>query len=470
MRQISLQRFALTATAFLCASGCEEKPWAPVKASSSAPLGKSPVSAAASVTSGDTSAFTELVVECESSRARLAQNQSKTWQVVEPFPSLADAATVKDLLEAVDRQSFQRVLHATADTKTLAQLGLAPPQLTLKASGYGPPVQILGGLENSFDGSIPAQRNDDPAIYRLDGAFRVSVCKDADSFRAKNLLSVDENAVEELVLKRKSSTLRIERGSDRQWRLGPLPSPLAEKAAVAGLLASLRRARVLKFFEDSTLEATRLGLNLPAAQLRLGFRDGGLVEYTVSDTLKEEPRHIAIRRRDSSMASTSLAIFEKASLPLLFEPFTSFRDQALLKFDPQRVNRLMVQTKSAPALVLERNLADAGSTSWQVVAPSKGPAQQFKVAALLFALSSLRPLRPSPEQRPHSNQRRQKPSVIFSLFVDGQRVAELSVEDEEAPDRGWSLVQTPEGRYQVERSARTALTTDLAVMLSDAGP
>jgi Domain of unknown function (DUF4340) len=468
MRPLNLATFVLLSLALVAGSGCEQKPAAPTNTTSSS--SPSPRATAATPVHGDVSSFTELRVECESSRARLVQNQSGAWQVVEPFPSIADAPTVRVMLETIAAQSFATVLHSTADAKTLSQLGLAPPQLVVEATGDQGVLRIVGGLENGFDGSIPVQRNADPAIYRLDGAFRVSLCRSADSLRAKNLLSVEENTIEELVLKRKSTSLRIQRGSDKQWHLGEGTHALAEKAVVAGLLASLRRAKALEFFEDTTLETTRFGLSSPAVQMRLNFRDGNFVEYTVSDALKADPRRIAIRRRDSGTASTSLAVFEKASLPLLFEPFTSFADQALLKFDSKRVNRLIVQTDSGPALVLERNVTDAGTTGWQVVAPSRGPAQQFKVAALLFALSSLRSAKPGPTQRLHPSEKRPKPSVTFSLFVENQRVAELSVEQHRSPDNGWLTVQTPEGRYQIDHSVRSALATDLAAPTSDAGP
>jgi len=67
------------------------------------------------------------------------------------------------------------------------------------------------------------------------------------------------------------------------------------------------------------------------------------------------------------------------------------RDKTVLVFDKAKVARVTFHTEGATDIVVEKENADAGGAeSWRVTSPKSGAAKVFKIAAIMWALGSIK--------------------------------------------------------------------------------
>ena len=120
--------------------------------------------------------FTRVVVSFDGQTTELEREDGAGWKLVKPVRAKADALVMDALISQLQTAKFKDTLDEHPDEPTLKKYGLDAPRFVVTATavvnGEARSVKLVGGAENTFDGSIFVQRDDQPAVYAAPGGVR----------------------------------------------------------------------------------------------------------------------------------------------------------------------------------------------------------------------------------------------------------------------------------------------------------
>lgn len=340
--------------------------------------------------------FTRLEVKAKGDHTMLEKRDGQWW-LTGAFNAPADKFAVDGITSQLQTAKFKTRLSEKPTEEELKKYGLQSPKFSVSAVAKMPDgserkLQLVGGIDNPFDGSVYMRRDADVAVYTAEGGLRWTLEKSMFDLRDKEVFSFEESKVQKLRVKAPKGEYTLERDEKNAWKLTSPIQTGADGAVILSMFASLKGERAVAFLPDSLVNRTRTGVEKP---------DIDAVFTVKTDTGTEDVR-VRIARAAPDAGSLTHGLVERtasgvfaevsANAPVaLDKSVDELKDKALLKFDANAVAKLSVSAGGgAPAVVLERTRAEDGGMSegWQVVSPEKGPAKQFKVAAFLYSLSS----------------------------------------------------------------------------------
>jgi hypothetical protein len=341
--------------------------------------------------------LTRVVLESGDDSTTVELQPSGTWRIVAPVVAPVDMFHMDSVVSQLSSGRMKGIVDEAPDEEALVRYGLSPPAFVVRATaqpkGGGEPREFVlrGGAENSFDGSVYLQRDDDPRVYAVQGGVRFGLEKTTYDLRHKELMEVDKS-VRHVEVSAPTFRYVLEReGEDGEsrWRI-TRPAPLAaDKQAVEGFLVGLRGHKATRFLVDSTVERTRVGLDKPVATAVIRPDVGDTVRLSLS-RVQEEDRQREYLLRAQGHESTLVEIEPGAIAALDRDPF-ALRDRSVLTFDRDKVARLVFQRGKDPRIVVERSKPENGvGEDWRVVEPQQGAAKKFKLSSILWSLGSLR--------------------------------------------------------------------------------
>ncbi len=364
----------------------DERLFAPLKADEKSPDGAVPQFEFVKVkltTGGDTT-----VIERASG--------SEPWRMTAPLEVAADRVVVESITSQLQTAKFKYVADEDPDDAALEKYGLKSPNFTVEAEALVGPnrerrsVRLQGGAENTFNGSIFMRRNDEKKVWGAEGGVKWSFQKTTYDLREKDVVQLDEQKIVRITAETKNNHFVLERDADRQWVVKPAKpakgeeaSFVADQGAISGMISGLKNERASAFpkelpqgepFEDVTFDAGEDKVRVKA--WRLGGGDAG-PEKTV--LWREDKRGVVI----CEMPATALSYFDRNPWDL--------RDRSLVQFKKEAVAKVTFHLATGEELVVEKDTSDAGAgETWRVTSPKPGPAKQFKIAALLWTVGSIK--------------------------------------------------------------------------------
>lgn len=337
--------------------------------------------------------FTRAVVTFNGETTELEREDGAGWRVVKPVRAKADALVLDALISQLQSAKFKDTLDEHPDAATLKKYGLDAPRFTVTATavvnGEVRSVKLVGGLENTFDGSVFVQRDDQPAVYSAPGGVRYALSKSTYELRDKQPLALDQKELQKLSVKSPNATYELTRDG-KNWSLGDGP---ADPSAVAGMISSVSGARATRFLDD-TPENRAAYVGKPEVTALASFADGATVRLTASRVVVDGgASYYGLREADDGDV-----LAELGSDALGFErPISTLRDQRVLNFAPERVTKAVFHNADGVEVIVEKESVDASNDSWRVTSPRTGKAKVFKVSGALWTLGNFKALGPGEE-------------------------------------------------------------------------
>ncbi len=329
------------------------------------------------------------MVTARGETTELGRLPDAAWVISRPFRARADVHAAEDIISTLQALRLNRIIDERPKDEDLASYGLKPPRFSVTATAEGAPsVTLVGGVENSFDGSVYVQRAGDARVYAVDGATRISLDKPTEQLRARDVLAPRDLGLLGIQLKSARHDWTLAREAEHPWAFQSPAGVPADGAAVSGWVASLAKQRAVKFLVDSPAERKRTGVERPAVDATFRRQDE-TVRVRVAAGPSENDAAFVLRE-DSF--GTTLAELPHTALATLDVPAAELRDRRVLVFQPSDVETIRFLPEGGGlALVLRREAADAGTTPrWLVATRTPQLASAAKVGTLLYALASLK--------------------------------------------------------------------------------
>ncbi len=394
--------------------------------------------------------FTRVVVTVDGETTELEREPDQPWRIVKPVRAAADLMVVDGLISQLQTAKFKEALVENPDAATFAKYGLDRPRFTVEAwaavNGEVRSVKLLGGAENSFDGSIFVRRNDEPAIFSAPGGVRFSLAKRTFDLRDKTPFALDDRNLARLALKSRHREWELVREGAR-WKLG---KDFTDAANTQAMFHSGGGSRVKQFFEDTAENRKRLGFDAPLYVLLATFKDGRTVKLTAAQRPDgEDFTWYGLREDDAGNVLAELgqdiAAFDKHPDDL--------RDQAVLQFTREHVVKAVFHNADGSEVVVEKDSVDASAESWRITAPRPAKARVFKITGALWTLGAFKPLKQH-EKNPKDWSKYgidDKARFVALYGEDGRELARLTI---------GKLVEGTPSAYYVRGSRDQVLESD----------
>ena len=367
--------------------------------------------------------YDKLVVTSGQETTELGRLPDGAWVISAPFRGRGDPHAAEDLISALQSMRLERVIDEEPKDEDLVRYGLKPPRFSVTAIAEGaPPLTLLGGVENPFDGSVYVQRAGDARVYGVQGFARSSFDKTTDALRARDVIGARDLGLLGIKLKSADHDWAVAREPEKPWAFLTPAGLAADGPSVSQWVAGLAQQKATKFLADSPAERKRTRVEKPAVDVSFRRLDETVRVRLVVGPLETDPAYVL---REDSFGAT-LAEVPRSALAALDVPAAELRDRRVLNFDPTRVERLrFLPEGGGPTFVVQRNRTDAGPLAgWLLVSRTPQQASTAKVGSLLYALSSLRWL-PKEESPPKDPGLGATARTVLLEDVQGQVLATL---------------------------------------------
>jgi hypothetical protein len=348
-------------------------------------------------------AFRFLTVKAKGDTTVL-EKQNDEWRITSPVAAKADKFAVEQIISQLTTAKFKSTVEENPTESDLAKYGLKEPKFVITARGFMPDekgqasedparrreVTLYGGIENTFDGSVYLRRDGDKAVHDAEGSVRFSLEKGTFDLRDKDVLALEEAAINRVEVKGRSHPYALEREGGKGWQLKiPKVAP-ADAQAVGSLFSELRNARAVAFLTDSPQERKRAGVESPAAEATFALSSGEKVRVRFAVKAADGGSNAYVLREQG--ATAVLAEIPASAVSAVDKDPLELRDKSVLSLKREEVAQLRFSPGGGGPDVLLQKLERDGGTGedWQVIQPEKGPAKKWKVSSLLWGLSSLK--------------------------------------------------------------------------------
>ncbi|MDP1824674.1 MAG: DUF4340 domain-containing protein [Archangium sp.] len=382
----------------------------------------------------------------------VVERQGKEWWVTSPVKAKADRLVVDGALSQLQTSKFKATLEENPDQATLTKFGFDKPLLVVEATaqvnGESRSVKLVGGLENTFDGSIYVRRNDEKPVFTAEGGVRFTLGKTTLDLRDKQPFAVDEAKIQKIAVKSVNNDYVLERNADKQWNITrPFAEP-ADTASISAMISGISGERAQAFPEDSEANRRGLGFDAPLVDTTITLLEGPPVRLRVSrqavdagiaDAGPGGPSEVFYVIRDDAMGST-LAQVGPGSTQYDRNPF-DLKDKTIVRFKREAVTKMVFRDVGGPEIVVTKDTVDASAEAWRVVAPRAGKAKIFKVTSALWTLASAKTLAAG-EEKPKDWGKYgldDKAKSITLYGEDGKQLARFVI--------GKPVPETPSGFY-----------------------
>lgn len=324
------------------------------------------------------------------------ESGAAAWKMTAPVAAGVDRIAVDGVTSQLQTSKFKYVADENPDDAALEKYGLKEPAFVVEAEALvgdakeRRTVTLRGGAENSFNGSIFMRRNDEKKVWGAEGGVKWSFQKTPLELREKEVISLEEQKVSRITVKTKNNDYTLERDADRSWVVeqakpfkGEEKRFLADQNGISSSINGLKSERAISFpTEPPAVE--------PFQELAFELEDAGVrVKLWKLDGADAGPERTVAWREDArgallaEVSPNALSFFDRHPWDL--------RDRSLLQLKKDAVAKVTFRLADGTELVVEKEVADGGTAeTWRATGPVKGAAKQFKIAALLWTLGSLK--------------------------------------------------------------------------------
>ena len=395
---------------------------------------------------------TRVKVTTENGATTLESIPSQGWQIVTPLSYSADPEAIGALLTEFTGVTYERTIADSA--VHLAEYGLDPPKASVEvAVGFATPNVLLLGDANPTGTSFYAAVQGGDKVFLISSQTNSTLRKEAQAFRDRRLVTVNQERVDGFVVKTRNHTLECRIDSIGTWRVfTPFQLPAEHNESIS-LIGNVVGMRALEYIDERPSDLSVYGLDPPTVTATLKSRDGS-VNTTVSLGKVEGDRIYAMSSERSTLFKISSHMLDQVNRdPELYRRKTafSFRSYEVPKFD------LKLGTETV-------SLAKRSFDDWRMVKPIDFRANDRIITAILDSLEVMKineyiPATPENRRRYGLDQA----PTHFSLTIEKRSIPQ-EIEVSNLTENGQRYIHDPFERWIYRVNATGLVNIPAAVV------
>jgi hypothetical protein len=322
------------------------------------------------------------------------QKKGDHWEITSPVNTLADDATIMEVLGQIAFAQPQRTIPLDGspeeNEKNLRAWGLDPATDKAVIHLADKSLELLIGRKVAINASVYArtsQRENAP-VRVIPDTIKDALEKTLSDFRSRNVFDFDVDKVTRVATTVANTPTTPAQECEADLKLGrwTLEKPLVARAstnAVETVLHTILALRVADFVTDEPGNTAKYGLTTPSATISVtvGVDDEGVLQ--IGSPVPGKPDQVYAQR----LKSNAIFTLEQVSIAQVVTNLPNVRDRHVLPFDPGTATAVSFDL-SGPKPVRASLRRDKMGV-WQVVGDSAGAADVGKITDLLTRLAAL---------------------------------------------------------------------------------
>ncbi len=263
------------------------------------------------------------------------QKEDDAWKLVAPIEARADTTAADGLASELSSTKVERSLEPNpVDWKTF---GLENPSMKIRvALQDGKTLELeLGDKDfnqSSVFGRIPGQEK----VLVLPSLLYSNADKELFDFRDKTVLDFDRERVQEVEIRSRRKTYRLEKNGE-EWSIRKPIQARADRSEIRSILSDLEFARVEEFIERGTAGLGTYGLKAPASRVDL-YLGENRARKTLLVGKKVDTQYYAKDEAGEDVFKIKEDLVKKLDLDL-----GKLRDKKMARFERGEVKRVEVR-------------------------------------------------------------------------------------------------------------------------------
>jgi hypothetical protein len=321
------------------------------------------------------------------------QKKNDHWEITSPVNTLADTATLSEVIGALAYTEPQRTIQLDgteqANQDNLKEWGLAPAAeravIHLKDHSF----ELLVGRKVAINDSVYARTSEhhDAPVQVVPNTVEVALDKTLSDFRSRSVFDFESDKATRIATSVAGTATTPAQECAVEYKGGKwtLQKPLVARATttdVQGLLDKILALRVTDFITDDPGNTAQYGLTTPSIVISVTVGDDDQGVLNIGLPVPGKPNQVYAQR----LKSNAIFTLDQSAVADIVQALPNVRDRHVLPFDPGLPTAISFNLtgKTVASASLRK---DQGV--WQVVGQSAGGADVGKISDLLTRLSQL---------------------------------------------------------------------------------
>ena len=313
-----------------------------------------------------------------------AAQSGEQWQLQRPlpYPAMPEGPNILiSELRALIPLNYRETMGAPEE------FGFAPPRVAIRLEQPDQDIEIQLGDFTPLEDKIYARTPGRPGVFTVSRQLLNFLPFTANFWRDQHLLHLSRSnqlEVNHIHIKSGPRQLTLQQSTNEIWHISqPQPAKRANQTRITKTLINLWNWNVVDFVsDDPKVDLQPYGLQSPEAELILSRGTNRLAAVQFGHSPTNQPGMVYARL----LQHTNVVIIPKPWLTDLRAPVWDYSDHHLVdSFDPGAESLQRINISAGDSFSLEQST----NGMWQISSPSKLPADEELVFALLGRLRNM---------------------------------------------------------------------------------
>ncbi|OGW15446.1 MAG: hypothetical protein A3G93_10485 [Nitrospinae bacterium RIFCSPLOWO2_12_FULL_45_22] len=306
------------------------------------------------------------------------------WNLEKPLQAPADSITIDAVLSSLLGLSRERAIEdKVAD---LSPYGLKDPDIEVVLKSNKDKVEghaLYVGDKNPTGSFLYVRQGNNPEVFLVPSSLEADLSKEVNDFRDKTAVKINPHEIQKVEFIRDGQQIRCELDQAKQWTIVEPIKYRANEAKIKDFLDKVRELKIKEFVDEDPKELNPYGLDHPSQELAFWSKnkEGSPVRLYLG--MKDEgEKGVYAKHSDKK----NVFLVEEGFITYLPQRVEELRDPYLLRFDPEKVIKLGIQSPAEGNIIctIEHD------HNWQLQAPVKVKADAQEIDTLLTNLKELK--------------------------------------------------------------------------------
>ena len=337
------------------------------------------------VTAFDPSKIQAIEITYNGTNTIRAAQSGEQWHLERPLPYPAMPEGPNKLiseLRALTPLNYRETMGSPEE------FGFAPPRVAIRLEQPDQDIELLLGDFTPLEDKIYARTTGRLGVFTVSRQLLNFLPFTANSWRDQHLLHLsraNQLEVNHIHIKSGPRQLTLQQSTNEIWHISqPQPAKRANQTRITKTLINLWNWNVVDFIsDDPKVDLQPYGLQSPEAELILSRGTNRLAAVQFGHSPTNQPGMVYARL----LQHTNVVIIPKPWLTDLRAPVWDYSDHHLVdSFDPGAESLQRINISAGDSF----NLEQSTNGMWQISSPSKLPADEELVFALLGRLRNMK--------------------------------------------------------------------------------